>query len=189
MMRLLILFGAQAVGKMTVGQALAEITPLKLFHNHMTIEPVISLFGGFHGRASDRLRQVIFEEFAGCDQYGMIFTYVWAFDQQADWDYIARLTRVFEEKGATVDYCELIAPEETRLCRNRTENRLREKPSKRNVAASEALIVDLEKHYRCVSNPGEIPYERYLRLDNTNLSPQEAAEIIADHFQYQRTGA
>jgi len=32
----------------------------------------------------------------------MIFTYVWAFDQQVDWDYIAWLTRVFEAKGAMV---------------------------------------------------------------------------------------
>lgn len=36
-MRLLLLFGPQAVGKMTVGQALARITPLRLFHNHLII--------------------------------------------------------------------------------------------------------------------------------------------------------
>ena len=33
-------FGPQAVGKMTVGQELAKITDLKLFHNHMTIDLV-----------------------------------------------------------------------------------------------------------------------------------------------------
>jgi hypothetical protein len=35
---LVLLFGPQAVGKMTVGQELARITELKLFHNHMTID-------------------------------------------------------------------------------------------------------------------------------------------------------
>ena len=40
-MKLVIIFGNLAVGKMTVGQELAKITNLKLFHNHMTIEPVI----------------------------------------------------------------------------------------------------------------------------------------------------
>lgn len=35
-MKLVFLFGNCAVGKMTVGQALCDITRLKLFHNHMT---------------------------------------------------------------------------------------------------------------------------------------------------------
>ena len=81
-MKLVFLFGNCAVGKMTVGQALCDITRLKLFHNHMTIEPVIALFGDYKPRAVARLRDVIFEEFAASDQYGMVFTYMWAFDQQ-----------------------------------------------------------------------------------------------------------
>ena len=40
-MKLLFLIGDMAVGKMTVGQELARITELKLFHNHMMIEPVM----------------------------------------------------------------------------------------------------------------------------------------------------
>ena len=185
-MRLLILCGAQAVGKLTVGQALAKITPLKLFHNHMSIEPVIKLFGSYNGAAVDRLRQVVFEEFAKTDNYGMIFTYVWAFSEQADWDYVAWLRKIFEDAGGVVDIVELVAPQEVRLQRNRTENRLREKPSKRDSDHAEGLIYRLEEKYRCVSEPGEIPYDNYLRLDNSQLSPEEAAQIIADHFGYQR---
>ena len=185
-MRLLILCGAQAVGKMTVGQALAKITPLKLFHNHMSIEPVIQLFGSYNGAAVDRLRRVVFEEFAKTDNYGMIFTYVWAFSEQADWDYVAWLRKVFEDAGGVVDIVELVAPQEVRLQRNRTENRLKEKPSKRDSDHAEGLIYRLEEKYRCVSEPGEIPYDNYLRLDNSQLSPEEAAEIIAGYFGYQR---
>lgn len=37
-MKFVKMFGPQAVGKMTVGQELAKITDLKLFHNHMTID-------------------------------------------------------------------------------------------------------------------------------------------------------
>ena len=43
-MKLVILFGPQAVGKMTVGQELAKQTGLKLFHNHMTIDLVSNFF-------------------------------------------------------------------------------------------------------------------------------------------------
>ena len=40
-MKLVLLIGNSAVGKMTVGQELAKITGLRLFHNHMMIEPVL----------------------------------------------------------------------------------------------------------------------------------------------------
>jgi len=43
-MKLIIIFGPMAVGKMTVGQELEKITDLKLFHNHMTIELVSPFF-------------------------------------------------------------------------------------------------------------------------------------------------
>ena len=94
-MKLLFLIGNGAVGKMTVGQELMKITDLRLFHNHMTIEPVIEIFGHFHPPAIERVREVIFEEFAKSDNYGMIFTYMWAFDQQSDWDYVEHVKSIF----------------------------------------------------------------------------------------------
>ncbi|WP_232547979.1 AAA family ATPase [Propioniciclava soli] len=42
---LLVVFGPPAVGKMTVGRALAESGRFRLFHNHMTIEPLLETFG------------------------------------------------------------------------------------------------------------------------------------------------
>jgi len=183
-MRLLFLFGSQAVGKMTVGQSLTRITPMKLFHNHMTIEPVIDLLGRYDGKTTVALRETLFRAFVETDQYGMIFTMQFAFDQPSDWAYVAHIASIFEEKGAQVDYCELVAPLEVRLERNRTENRLREKPSKRNVAFSEKLMQNTT--YRDVSLDGECPWPRYLKLDNTHLSPDEAALRIAEHFQLAR---
>ena len=185
-MRLLILFGAQAVGKMTVGQALTRITPMKLFHNHMTIEPVLELFDNFNSAAILRLREVIFEEFARSDRYGLIFTVQWALNVQDDWAYIAHVADIFEKAGGQVDYCELIAPLDVRLKRNVTENRLKEKPSKRDTGRSEWLIMNAEEEYRNVSEPGEMPFERYLRLENADLTPEEAAEKIAAYFGYER---
>ena len=44
-MKLVLLFGNGAVGKMTEGQELMKITDLRLFYNHMTIEPVLEVFG------------------------------------------------------------------------------------------------------------------------------------------------
>ena len=41
---LLVLFGPPSVGKMTVGRALAAASDFRLFHNHMTIEPMLETF-------------------------------------------------------------------------------------------------------------------------------------------------
>jgi len=191
-MKLLFIFGAHAAGKMTVGQAVSRITPMKLFHNHMTIEPVIELFGAYNGAVTERLRQVVFEEFVKTDNYGLIFTFIWAFDEPHDAEYVRWLTKLYADAGAQVDYVELIAPQEVRLTRNRTENRLREKASKRDVALSEMRMLSSESRHRCNSELGEVieklgvAPERYLRIDNTNLSPEEAAEMIVRHFGYER---
>ena len=191
-MKLLFIFGAHAAGKMTVGQAVQRITPLRLFHNHMTIEPVIELFGAYNGAVTERLRQVVFEEYAKTDNYGLIFTFIWAFDEPRDTEYVRALTKLYADAGAQVDYVELVCPQEVRLQRNRTENRLREKASKRNVELSEKRMLSAEEKYRCVSVPGEVAEklgvapERYLRIDNTDMSPDEAAEIIVRHFGYER---
>ena len=183
-MKLLFLIGDTAVGKMTVGQELAKITPLRLFHNHMMIEPVLEVFGTFRGDVIQRLRHVIFEEFAKTDNYGLIFTFMWAFDMQQDWDYIDRVKNIFGLSDKDVYYVELIAPQEIRLQRNATENRLQNKASKRDIEASNQRLLNDDARYRCVSLPGEIPFPNYLRLENAQIPPEEAARIIKDHFHF-----
>lgn len=179
-MKLVLLFGNAAVGKMTVGQELMKITDLRLFHNHMTIEPVLEIFGGFHSEAIRRMREVVLEEFAQSGLEGLIFTFMWAFDQPSDWEYVEHVKQIF--KDAEIYYVELVADRSVRLERNRTENRLKHKASKRNLEMSEAILLNDDRKYRCESREGEIPFENYLRIDNTDLSAEEAAQRIKAHF-------
>ncbi|WP_197274782.1 hypothetical protein [Halolactibacillus sp. JCM 19043] len=69
-MDFVLIFGDSAVGKMTVGKALMEQTRLRLFHNHMMIEPVLEIFGEFHLPAIEKTRDVIFDEFLKTNQKG-----------------------------------------------------------------------------------------------------------------------
>ena len=181
-MKLVFLIGDAAVGKMTVGQELMKQTGLRLFHNHMMIEPVIEIFGAFNGHVTRQLREVIFHEFAKSDNKGMIFTYLWAFDMQSDWDYVAHVSDIFRQQGAEIYYVELIAPQEVRLQRNETANRLAHKASKRDLEASRARLLRDDANYRCVSLPGEIPFENYLRIDNSEISAETAAKMIREYF-------
>ena len=178
-MKLVLIVGAGAVGKMTVGQELMKITDLKLFHNHMMIEPVIDVFGYFKGDTIAKLRDIIFDDFINSDLSGIIFTMMWAFDMPSDWEYIDGIVKKFDEV-----YCvELIASQKVRLERNKTENRLLNKASKRDIDASNNRIINNEDIYRLISNEGEIPFKNYLRINNENLEAKEVAKIIKEIFK------
>ena len=185
-MKFVLVFGPQAVGKMTVGQELAKITKLKLFHNHMTIDLVNNFFD-FGTKEGKRLvnlfRQEIFEEVSMSNLYGMIFTYVWALDMQEDWDYVNQVSQLFESRGGTVYFVELEADVEERLERNKSFNRLEHKPSKRDIEWSEGDLKDSMEKYRLNSLEGEINYSNYIKINNTNLSVEEVAKIIKGKFQ------
>lgn len=177
-MKLVIIIGSGAVGKMTVGQELMKITDLRLFHNHMMIEPVIEIFNKFDGNVIQRLREVIFEEFLRSDREGMIFTFMWAFDMPSDREYIMNVAEKFDEV-----YCvELIADQSVRLERNKTENRLKNKASKRDLSISEQRLIREDTNHRLVSLDGEIPFKNYIRIDNTNLAPDRVAKMIKEKF-------
>ena len=181
-MKLVFLIGDAAVGKMTVGQELMKQPGLRLFHNHMMNEPVIEIFGAFNGHVTQQLREVIFREFAKSDNEGMIFTYLWAFDMQSDWDYVAHVADIFREQGGEIYYAELVAPQEIRLQRNETPNRLAYKASKRDVNQSRERVLRDDARYRCESLPGEITFENYIKIDNSNIEPEIAAAMIKERF-------
>ena len=164
-MKLVLIIGSGAVGKMSVGMELAKRTNLRLFHNHMMIEPVLDIFGYHNGKLVDKLRNMILDEFVQSKQVGLIFTYMWAFDLQEDWDYILSVASKFDEV-----YCiELVASQQVRLVRNKTDNRLSHKPSKRNLDFSSNRILHEDEHYRLISNENEIPFDNYMKIDNTDF--------------------
>ena len=176
-MKLVLIVGAGAVGKMTVGQELMKITNLRLFHNHMMIEPVIEIFGKFKGDTILKLREIIFDDFINDYNEGMIHTLMWAFDMKSDWEYVENLVKKFDEI-----YCvELIASQKVRLDRNKTENRLNNKASKRDIDASNNRLLNEDSH-RLVSYEGEIPFKNYLRINNENLEAKEVAKMIKETF-------
>jgi len=181
MKTLIILFGPPAVGKMAVGHELERLTGLRLFHNHMTIDLVLRFFAfgtpAFHRLVSE-FRTRILEEVVESDLPGLIFTYVWALDQPEDKAFVDQLTRVFEARGASVYFVELEATQEERLRRNETELRLAEKRPKRDVVRSRELLLHADQNHR-LNSGGEFFYpERHLRVENTTLTPEEAAEQI-----------
>lgn len=186
-MKLVVIFGPPAVGKMTVGFELAKLTGLKLFHNHQTIELILNFFDFGTPKFNvlvGEFRRRIFEEVATSDLAGLIFTFVWAIDLTEEREYIESFCDIFREQNAEVYFVELEADFEERLKRNESEFRLEQKPSKRNIENSKANLIHHEENYQ-LNTDGDFFYtENYLKINNTNLSAEQSAQKIVEEFGF-----
>lgn len=183
-MKLFIIFGPQAVGKMTVGGELAKRTGLKLFHNHMTIDLVLNFFDWKSPQfsLSDEFRQRIFEEVATSDLDGLIFTFVWNLEAEDDKQYIDNVCSIFKKQNADIYFVELYAEVEERLVRNESEFRLQQKPSKRDIEHSRNNLTDWHTKYKMNSDNDFYYSDNYLLIDNTNKSAAAVAQEIVETF-------
>ena len=181
-MKLVVIFGPPAVGKMSVGKVVAERTGLKLFHNHDTIELILKYFdfGSDEFRRLTRVfRSAIFKEVSKSDLDGLIFTYVWAFDHPEDEQFLRDLCTDFEDVNAEIMFVELSSSLEERLKRNKTPERLEAKASKRDLVKSEANLLSLDAEVVMNSDSSGIPFDfEYLRIETDELSKEETAEQI-----------
>ena len=97
-------------------------------------------------------------------------------------DVVNKLRKRFEESGGELYFVELEADVETRLKRNVTAHRLESKPSKKNVEwSNQDLLKTMEKH-RLNSKEGEKVCPNHIKINNTNLSPEEVVDIILKKF-------
>src|SRR4051794_39815975 len=79
-MKLITLYGAPGVGKLTTARALAELTGYRLFHNHLTFDLVKSLFefpSPSFGKLAEQIRLSAFAAAADAGLHGVIFTMVY----------------------------------------------------------------------------------------------------------------
>ena len=190
---LLFVVGPPAVGKMSVGQAIAERTGLRLFHNHIAIELALRYFDygtpAFR-RTDGAIRRLVIEQVAASDLPGLVFTYVWAFNLPEDQAQVEEYAKPFRDRGARVLFVELEAPQAERLKRLAGISRLAEKPSRRDLEAARRDLLDDDARYQLNSGGKFDQRPDYLRINTTHLTPGEAAERVIEHFALPRfTGA
>lgn len=184
MANLLIVSGPQAVGKMTVAEKIKEKTGYSLMVNHDSIEVSDKIFE--RGSAAQRelnklIREGAFQTAIKHD-VDMIFTFVTAFDSPDDIEYLNNLRSMFEQTGGNFYFVELAADLQTRLERNVTPHRLESKYSKNDVERSTQDLLETMKKYRLNSNEGEMICANHIKINNTNLSPEEVSDIVVQKF-------
>ncbi len=178
---LVVITGPQAVGKMTVGQALSRLTGVPLFFNHQIIDLVTPYFP-FASPQYERVVEqftVSFMESAAETERGLIVTWAWRFNVPRDTEAFQRFTRPFAAAGGRICVAELHAPLEVRLERNRTDNR---RAHKQLDWATDDALRDLTEQFEFRSH-GRLPVPLpHCVIDVTAIEPDETARLIAEQF-------
>lgn len=184
---MIFILGPIAVGKMTVGQHLAERLGYPMMHNHHSIELALQFFdfgtAGF-SKISEGIREVIFDTISSTEEVnGFIFSLVLSFDIPEEWDYLDAFKQRLGSDKWDFYFVELYAPLGVRLERNKTANRLKHKESKRKIEQSESHLKILDNEWVMNSRDGDVTEENYIIIDNTDKAPNEVVDIILDEFK------
>ena len=171
-MKLIFLYGMPATGKLTVAQELVTITGYKLFHNHLVVDLLLTVFE-FGSPQFVVLREQIwlsvFDEASKSDLPGMIFTFNPESTVRAE--FIAKTKAVVASAGGEVDFIELTAPLEE--LKRRMGSRSRHQHKKLT-----SVHVFEELHDKGAFDVSYMP-EPKLSIDTSLNQPSRAVLLIA----------
>ena len=184
------IIGAPASGKMTIGQELSKLTGATLFFNHQPIDFALEIYQDFTEEMWEFVRSVNFSflEISARHLRSVVLTGVTDFLNQYDLMYLKNIQDLLNEYHQEILFVELETSLEERLRRNRTENRLKYKPLKRNFEISEREILETDKTNQLNSQKQPSGLHHYLKIDNTNLSAEEVAKQIQEKMKIIEKG-
>lgn len=174
-MKLILIYGPPAVGKLTVADALKEKTGYNLFHNHLTIDLTLSLYQfdtPEFDNLSMNLKYKIVED-AAKNNINIIMTLVYGVepvDDRFEDGFISRIMGIVEKYKGEVIFVKLKCERQEQLNRLVAESR----KSFKKITDPKRLA-EIEKE---VDLDAEIPFVKSLVIDNTNVSPEDVADII-----------
>src|SRR5439155_16792205 len=124
-MKLIIIHGPPAAGKLTVANEMAARTGFKVFHNHLSmdcVKPVFELFSPPFGRLLEVIRTAVIAE-AARENVDLIHTFVYA--KGPDDEYFRRIIAAAEDNGGEVNLVLLHCQDDERKERIVSESRAR----------------------------------------------------------------
>jgi tRNA uridine 5-carbamoylmethylation protein Kti12 len=176
-MRLVFIYGPPASGKLTVAKELAMMTGFRLFHNHISIEFVQSLFefgSKPFWRLTDKYRTEMIEE-AAKEGVDTIFTFVYG--KTIDDPFVGNVLRKVKAHGGKVCFVRLQC-ERDELGRRVTS---KARKSLGKIATKRKLNHVFDKF----DLDSEIPFQPSLTVNTETQSPREAAKTIVQHYNLQ----
>jgi hypothetical protein len=181
-MKLIIIHGPPAAGKLTIANALSKRTYFKVFHNHLTIDctsPVFEFGTPDYWAINVMLRRIIIAEAAKRD-IDLIHTFVYA--KGLDDDNFHGLIAAAEEHGGEVHTVLVHCRNEVRKQRIVDESRVRMRK------LTDPTTVDTSHLRHDLLSPLPEREHDTLVIDTSDTSPDEAATTIIEHFGLREIG-
>jgi hypothetical protein len=177
-MDLIFLHGPAAVGKLTVARELAQMTGLRLFHNHLTVDALAAVFD-FGSEPFVKLREQIWlSVFREASKHGISLIFTFAPERTVGPSFIQQTIDAVESSGGRVLFVELTCPTEV------LERRL---TSSSRTAFGKLSSIDL---FRELNQTGAFNYPKLpdsgLSIDTSQLNSREAASKICAFFSLRR---
>ena len=174
-MKLVFVYGPPASGKLTVATELAKLTGFKLFHNHVSIQFVQSIFEfgtKTFWRLTGKYRLEMIEE-AAKEGIDTIFTFVYSKGEDDQW--VKLILRKVRSHGGHVCFVRLYCDRDELVRRVKASQR-----KKLGKVGTEKMLSDL---FRKHSLDLEIPFQRSMSVDTTNRTPKSVAKSIARQYR------
>ncbi len=174
-MKLILLYGPPAVGKLTVAKKLSETTGISLLHSHMILNDIAEIFGYdnlIRRKLEFEFKMRIMEEAIG-EGRDIITTGSITRDNIHYYDALIKLVK---KKGGEVMLIRFKADREALYERVKHESR------KQKINSKEKLEEFFKKYPENLEKFGE---GEQLVIDTTKLTPQETVKQIAGYYKLQ----
>jgi hypothetical protein len=173
--KLIVIYGAPGVGKLTTASALATLTGFRLFHNHLSFNLVNAVFDfptPPFARLAETVRLATFEAAAREKISGLVFTFCYV--RPEDDPFVERMIEVVERHGGEPGF--------VRLSCDRATNEERVVGAERSGFGKITEVASLRRMLARWDFDSPIPFRPGLEIDNSALGADVVARRIAAHF-------
>jgi hypothetical protein len=172
-MLLVFIHGAPAVGKLTVARELAGLTGFRLFHNHLTVDLVSSLFAFGTPSFVSLREQIWLATFAEAARNDLSLIFTFNPERTVREEFLQNAIHAVESAGGRVVFVEL-------TCSEAELERRMEEPSRKQFGKLASL-----EQYRSLKSAGAFEFPKLpseISIDTTHQSPAVTAKVISDHL-------
>ena len=172
-MILVFIHGAPAVGKLTVARELAQLSGFPLFHNHLTVDLVSSLFAFGTPPFVSLREQIWLAAFAEAARNDVSLIFTFNPERTVTQDFVQKTIDVVEASGGRVVFVEL-------TCSQEELERRMEEPSR----TAFGKLASLEQ-YRSLKSAGAFEFSKLpseIMLDTTRQTAEVTARLINEQL-------
>jgi shikimate kinase len=182
-MKLIFIYGPPAVGKLTVGLALAKATGYRLFHNHLTVLVARSIFPGHHELHPEKiysklLKKMRIDGISAAAEADVSIIFTLAYSGEADDVFVDKLVEIVKKHDGHVHFVQLEAPEGVLL--ERVSNQSRKDIAKlTDPQRLREILATRDIH-------AAVKHRNVLKIDTSKLSAIQAAQQTVQHFKLKK---